>query len=212
MSRSGIGCSAARWERRPITTDHAALSAEGFAILAGAGANASQRRAASRRDSRSRNSGRQVAKAYPCRRADVAPSRPAPSRRNRPCPSCPERRVMFPGRKSDPRAGDFSALSDRAEAKSFDDVKARHCVIGMLRHALDGHISRANAGEKAIDQALPIDGASMFSRARRLLYRFGITPGALSGQLAIVLSSTLRCCATSLGGVCASQLESETSS
>src|SRR5439155_26231984 len=43
MSRSGIGCSEARWGRHPVTTDPAALSAETFARLAWASANASQK-------------------------------------------------------------------------------------------------------------------------------------------------------------------------
>src|SRR5882757_6161407 len=43
MSQSGIGCSEARWGRRPVTPDPAALSAETFPILAGAGADASQK-------------------------------------------------------------------------------------------------------------------------------------------------------------------------
>ena len=41
---------------------------------------------------------------------------------------------------------------------------------------------------------------------------FGITPGLLSGHCAISFSSMLKCCATSFGGVCVSQLESDTSS
>jgi hypothetical protein len=45
-----------------------------------------------------------------------------------------------------------------------------------------------------------------------LIYELGITPGPLSGHLAIVASSMFRCWATNAGGVWVSQLESETSS
>jgi hypothetical protein len=41
---------------------------------------------------------------------------------------------------------------------------------------------------------------------------FGMMTGRLSGHLAMVASSTLRCCATSFGGVCVSQSDSEYSS
>ena len=43
-------------------------------------------------------------------------------------------------------------------------------------------------------------------------YELGITPGPLSGQLAIVASSTFRCWATNAAGVCVSQLDREISS
>ena len=43
-------------------------------------------------------------------------------------------------------------------------------------------------------------------------HRFGIRPGLLSGHFAISDSSTLRCCATSFGGVWVSQLDKENSS
>jgi hypothetical protein len=103
------------------------------------------------------------------------------------------------------------------------DTTRRSGLVGILeqtprrihaRHLdkVGGTSGEMTTDEEAIDRDLPIDGSNMFNRARRLAYRFGITPGALSGQPAIVRSSTLRCCATSFGGVCVSQLESETSS
>ena len=44
-----------------------------------------------------------------------------------------------------------------------------------------------------------------------LNFELGIMPGALSGHFAMVASSTFRCCATSAGGVCVSQLDREIS-
>src|ERR1700675_1089545 len=43
-----------------------------------------------------------------------------------------------------------------------------------------------------------------------ILHDFAMMPGPLSGQFAIVASSTLRCWATSAGGVCVSQLDNDT--
>ncbi|MGY4506215.1 hypothetical protein ACVWYH_010172 [Bradyrhizobium sp. GM24.11] len=85
-----------------------------------------------------------------------------------------------------------------------------------------------SSAAKRPPRPITIDGSKALKRAKKKGTDFGafrvqdpcsrpyqdlgMTPGPLSGHWAISFSSMLKCWATSFGGVCVNQLESETSS